>query len=947
MGIITAEQKEQQQKNEDEKLRADIRKSLDVDTDSAGIVESLYKRIPTNARLLLENIAGVDTPITAEDFTKDELVEMVFLAEKQKQYNKRNEEMIRLGLKDEDITKENFDYLSKRAKTYEDTRGKTSVNPYKEVGDEAAAEERLVDKGYLDSIVDSFTDPRYGVATTLGKYTALDENGKISRIKDTYNFNKKQRNLPTDFIGAVKRIMISPELAGEYLANALGTEDREVDIKLPRKMKEGGMAKRMAKQMELFEPVERGFEEGGLMEEGGMVDEESGNEVPPGSLREEVRDDIPAQLSEGEFVFPADVVRYFGLEKLMEMRQEAKAGLARMEAMGQMGNSEEATLPDDIPFSIEDLDMEDEDEYNTPQEFAYGGIVQMPGTNFTTIPNPGTSTNFTTTPNPGPTTGFRPYVAPSIPGYTPQPIQTDPQYQGIQLPGTQFIGATEKTNIPTFTQTIGTNPGQYDEFRTYVNSSGQTLRIPFKNGQPLYPIPQGYTLQKEDAVKTESTVPTTTVGQDEGGDGDGGDRLSGTVGTTTLGTKTATDKEHEEAFGGNVNAMSHKGYSKAVATLGMNQLGTLGTTGLAQQMSNAFADTKMGESLGVPTFDTFNDVGIAMNQGRNMALSALGLGNMGQVTTNAQYDAITAAMVAAKESPARYGLAVSKALTEHQEAIKTGQVAAMQGMGFKSTDLSNPPAVEQARAFYDIDIGTIKTEIDEVTRAGTVRDKDGNPVTTKSGVVMTEKARQELKELNKTKQELEAKKTSLDLAAANDPQEGLPSGVPSSPADFGALSPEDIANAIDQANAPTMGIEETGPDRGNNNNEADGSNDGPSSGGPDGPSGEDPGTYICTASYANGIIPRDHFTSLKKYGIMLRRNDPYLMKAYDWFGPKLAAKVKDTGWTAALADLATAYYKARYTNTLSAKQKIYDKVTQTFVWPTLRLMGWVLTKVNK
>ena len=38
------------------------------------------------------------------------------------------------------------------------------------------------------------------------------------------------------------------------------------------------------------------------------------------------------------------------------MRQEAKAGLARMEEMGQMGNSEEATLPDDIPFEMADLD---------------------------------------------------------------------------------------------------------------------------------------------------------------------------------------------------------------------------------------------------------------------------------------------------------------------------------------------------------------------------------------------------------------------------------------------------------------------------------------------------------------------------------------------------------------------------------------------------------------
>ena len=50
-------------------------------------------------------------------------------------------------------------------------------------------------------------------------------------------------------------------------------------------------------------------------------------------------------LSEGEFVFPADVTRYIGLENLMKLRQDAKMGLKQMEAMGQMGNSDEATLP--------------------------------------------------------------------------------------------------------------------------------------------------------------------------------------------------------------------------------------------------------------------------------------------------------------------------------------------------------------------------------------------------------------------------------------------------------------------------------------------------------------------------------------------------------------------------------------------------------------------------
>ena len=35
------------------------------------------------------------------------------------------------------------------------------------------------------------------------------------------------------------------------------------------------------------------FEDGGLKDEGGMVDKQSGNKVPVGSTREEVRDDIP------------------------------------------------------------------------------------------------------------------------------------------------------------------------------------------------------------------------------------------------------------------------------------------------------------------------------------------------------------------------------------------------------------------------------------------------------------------------------------------------------------------------------------------------------------------------------------------------------------------------------------------------------------------------------
>jgi hypothetical protein len=123
------------------------------------------------------------------------------------------------------------------------------------------------------------------------------------------------------------------------------------NIKMPPGMAKGGM-----------------LAEGGVMQEGGTVDPESGNEVPPGALQEEVRDDIPAQLSEGEFIFPADVVRFIGLEKLMRLRQAAKKGLGQMEEMGQMGNASEATMDDDAEFETEIDDIISQVEAEAGQE---------------------------------------------------------------------------------------------------------------------------------------------------------------------------------------------------------------------------------------------------------------------------------------------------------------------------------------------------------------------------------------------------------------------------------------------------------------------------------------------------------------------------------------------------------------------------------------------------
>ena len=137
-----------------------------------------------------------------------------------------------------------------------------------------------------------------------------------------------------------------------------------------------------------------GFQEGGA-----NVDPISGNEVPTGSMPEEVRDDIDAKLSPGEFVLPADVVRFIGLERLMKMRDEAKKGLQRMSEIGQMGNADEVGEAsngtyEDAGFEseIDDILSEIEAEENgrdvneqTEVMMAQGGFMKS-GTDLTKAP---------------------------------------------------------------------------------------------------------------------------------------------------------------------------------------------------------------------------------------------------------------------------------------------------------------------------------------------------------------------------------------------------------------------------------------------------------------------------------------------------------------------------------------------------------------------------------
>jgi len=115
--------------------------------------------------------------------------------------------------------------------------------------------------------------------------------------------------------------------------------------------------------------------EGGLKDDGMDKDPVSGNEVPSGSMSEEVRDNIPAQLSEGEYVVPADVVRYYGVKFFEDLRDRAKMGLAEMEANGRIGGE---PVPAGGPVNNEELSPQEMQAIQEMMGMAEGGDIQNP-----------------------------------------------------------------------------------------------------------------------------------------------------------------------------------------------------------------------------------------------------------------------------------------------------------------------------------------------------------------------------------------------------------------------------------------------------------------------------------------------------------------------------------------------------------------------------------------
>jgi hypothetical protein len=456
-----------------------------------------------------------------------------------------------------------------------------------------------------------------------------DEGELVSEKTIGVEMDGKEYTIPTVYKGKILEDKEAIDLfrKGKIKPVAVSDSPEEGDKKAEQRSKGlldmniGGAPRKSleAQQLEMFGDI-------GMAKSTAKKDPVSGNEIPKASTAEEVRDDIPARLSEGEFVLPADVVRYHGLEKLMNLRQQAKQGINTMDKMGQLGNSEEATMPDDLPFDVNDIEMSE------------GGLMNIAGQSMPSPRIAGEQIEMQT----GGLAGTGTYQVPTNIASTPSYFQN---YAQTTAPFRPFVPQNQtaippvapvtppKTTGPSF-QTLIPSQGQRPVTKEYRNAAGQKLFIPFINDKPIYPIPEGYTEYVEEKAEVEKpVVESATVREpvDEGGDSDilsGTSQVRGTDnslidtrfgGQSTEKIKDSFGKMSESQRGlAVIDAIdSAKGSSTFARNLASGMLGVAGgPLGMVAGAYDAGSRLMGGQGLGLgkPQTDAFNNIISAFEQ---------------------------------------------------------------------------------------------------------------------------------------------------------------------------------------------------------------------------------------------------------------------------------------------------------------------------------------------
>lgn len=310
------------------------------------------------------------------------------------------------------------------------------------------------------------------------------------------------------------------------------------------------------------------YKEGGLATDGVDTDPVSGNDVPAGSNAEDVRDDVDAKLSSGEYVVPADVVKYFGVAHFEKLREKAKLGLEGMDDDGRIGGSAHADSGMDVDMAM-------------MGGYADGGAVAASPYGYTPDFSSGLETgpNMTYTGSDFPIRDFNPYA--HNPGFSaetsttkvaPTSVPSGPSAPTIlkpTCPEGYTYDASNNTCVPKAPTIVG--KGTIDTTKTVdTTNTGFTQAKDNDNDDPLKGIDPNRWMEKYDYSNPETLVEQSmnTLGSSEkekGLLGQLGDLVSNRLSGGLLG-KVITSQKHAETLA-NAAVLESQGFQTEAAAV--------------------------------------------------------------------------------------------------------------------------------------------------------------------------------------------------------------------------------------------------------------------------------------------------------------------------------------------------------------------------------------------
>jgi hypothetical protein len=302
------------------------------------------------------------------------------------------------------------------------------------------------------------------------------------------------------------------------------------------KFKEGGIA--------MKDDMNMGYALGGEVD---AIDPVSGNEIPPGSTAKEVRDDIPTMLSEGEYVVPADVLKFYGLRFFEDLRDNAKVEMAELEEEGRIGGQPtpegDDLTEDEMRLLGEVMGMAEGGmtpmQPQPPQPMMMGQQMPPPKPQPTEYNKP---VGFNTG---GMTDAFGNPIGPTVDPVKPpekllQDIDpTSTNIYGIDKEGTGTSSPTnlaqEDIGVKTPTDQIGTGDKSGMKSVFYFHEDGRRIQVLMLNGKPISSVPADFNEFKEDTPENRTEIVQETP--------DPTDDISGGVGQTKSAGGSGSDDD--------------------------------------------------------------------------------------------------------------------------------------------------------------------------------------------------------------------------------------------------------------------------------------------------------------------------------------------------------------------------------------------------------------------